>query len=82
MKSLTVAIRELNSAYRELIDGFGWKEMMHAPKDGTEIEVIELGSTGIHRAVWVETGPTKHDGDWFVGPDGDCSNPVLWRPCA
>jgi hypothetical protein len=48
----------------------GWTEprYFHFPKDGTEFEIIELGSTGIHRAVrhggnhttcWVDDWPSQ-----------------------
>lgn len=44
------AINDLFRAFRSLIDGHGWKEIMYAPKDGTLFEVISVGSTGIHEA--------------------------------
>lgn len=74
------AIDRLFSVWAELRNE-GWQDMAYAPKD-EEIEVIELGSTGIHKAVWFSFGhkDDKLDqcGSWFI--DGDFpSDPVLWR---
>lgn len=56
----------------------GWKEACYCPKDGSEFEVIEAGSTGIHCC--------RYDGEWPKGTywimgDGDFypSRPVLFR---
>ncbi len=59
----------------------GWQDMMYAPRDGTPIEVVEIGSTGIHQAVWVSFDCDRLNicGSFFV----DCewpSRPLLWRP--
>lgn len=59
----------------------GWQDIMHAPKDGTEIEVVEMGSTGIHKAIWhsLEHDSLNNCGCFFV--DGDWpSRPTYWRP--
>lgn len=63
------------SARRMLFDAWhrlkelGWREAMYAPRDeGTEIEVIEVGSTGVHKAVRMMDG-------WWIPDSGD-----LW-PC-
>lgn len=59
----------------------GWQDMMYAPHDGTDIEVIEMGSTGIHTAAWIsfKHEPLDMCGAFFV--DGNWpSHPLLWRP--
>jgi len=66
------AIRVLNEAYRRLIE-LGWRERMYAPA-GENLEVIEVGSTGIHKAY-------RDEQRRFWVCDGDVwpSDPVLWR---
>lgn len=57
----------------------GWQDIAYCPKDGSEFEVIEFGSTGIHPCIYVGTWP---DGAWWVfSEDGDSasSHPVLFR---
>ncbi len=59
----------------------GWREMMYAPRDGTPVQIIELGSTGIHEACWMsfDHGSLNICGSFFA--DGDYpSRPALWRP--
>lgn len=72
--------REPTAAERASIDAIfkayvnlqkaGWQDAMYAPRNGKEFEVIELGSTGIHRAV--HFNDTEHgawiDGDWPSRP--------------
>lgn len=73
------AITRLYSAWSDL-KAEGWREIMYAPKDGTEIEIIECGSTGIHKAVWLsfEHKPFDSCGAFFA--DGNWpSSPVLFR---
>lgn len=61
----------------------GWQDMTYAPKDGTEIELVEMGSAGIFKARWHSF---EHDslgicGSWF-GFDGGQEYPmrgVMWR---
>jgi len=56
----------------------GWQEPRYFqwPPDGTEFELIELGSTGIHRAV---TSSGQKNCVWI---DGDWpSQPFLVRKC-
>jgi hypothetical protein len=43
------AINVLNSAYERLKE-FDWNDPIYCPKDGSSFDVIEAGSTGIHRA--------------------------------
>ena len=66
-------MRAMFDAYRNLLN-LGWREVMYAPRDWSPLEVIEPGSTGIHRATRDE------DGDFWVF-DGDSwpSDPVLFR---
>jgi len=54
----------------------GWKEAMYAPRD-TPLEVIEMGSTGIHKA---QRGLRDGDDRFWIF-DGDCwpSKPCLYR---
>lgn len=57
---------------------FGWKEPVYAPKDGSPLDIIELGSTGIHRGHYEGAWP---DGRWWVYDEGDTypSRPALAR---
>jgi hypothetical protein len=64
------AISLMFSAWYRLQD-FGWREAMYCPKDGSEFEVIEAGSTGIHK--------TSYFGTWPTGGCVDISTPVLFR---
>lgn len=52
------ALREISRAVQRLRD-FGWRDGIYGPKDGSEFEVIEAGSTGVFRC--------RYDGQW---PDG------------
>lgn len=65
-------ISDLFSAWYAL-SLMGWQEPTHAPKD-TPLEVIELGSTGIHKA-------TRDDMGFWVHDEIDTypSHPVLFR---
>lgn len=62
----------------------GWQDMVYAPHDGTEVELIEMGSTGIFKAAWVSFGHDPLDTcGCFFGPDGRDVWPmrgVMWRP--
>lgn len=51
-------LREMCRAHNRLRD-FGWRDGIYCPKDGSEFEIIEAGSTGIFRC--------RYDGEW---PDG------------
>lgn len=53
----------------------GWRNAMYCPKDGSSFQVIEPGSSGIHRAHYEGEWPK---GTWWVEDGGD-----LWpsRPC-
>ena len=71
------AINQLWDA-QERLKQLGWKDPVYAPKDGSALDVIELGSTGIHRAYYEGKWPT---GGWWLH-DGDVwpCRPALARP--
>lgn len=73
----------LYSAYRDLLAA-GWRDGMYAPKDGTLIEIISLGSTGTFKASWVSYGHEPGDtcGCFFAQDGGDLYPSVVavWRP--
>lgn len=56
----------------------GWRDACYCPKDGSTFEVIEAGSTGIHRAHYEGEWPK---GTWWIHEDGDLwpSRPILFR---
>ena len=71
------ALRAMFNAWQRLRD-LGWSEAMFCPKDGSSFDVIEAGSTGIHRA--------HYDGDYpkgafWIEDAGDLwpSTPILFR---
>lgn len=65
----------------------GWNDIAYAPKDGEEIEVLEIGSTGIHKARWHCFGGPDDRPNWarqgcFFIEDADDlwpSDPILFR---
>lgn len=72
MPDEAAALRVLNEAYRRLQE-LGWREAIYAPK-GEPLEVIEMGSTGIHKA--------DRDGQgrfWIYDGDVWPSRAVLFR---
>lgn len=67
------AIRYATDAVHRLHE-LGWRDVMYAPCDGSPLELIEPGSSGIHRGYrdaerrfWIDDGDT-----WP-------SSPMLWR---
>lgn len=56
----------------------GWTQACYCPKDGSTIEVIEAGSTGIHKAHYEGKWP---NGSFWIHEDGDLwpSQPILFR---
>ena len=72
------AIKLMFEAFTRLKD-LGWREAIYCPKDGTEFDAIEPGSTGIHATHYSGEWP---DGGWWVSAQGDLwpSRPVLYRP--
>ena len=73
------AIYSLNQAVHRLKE-LGWRDPVYAPKDGSPLDLIEAGSTGIHQGHYEGKWPT---GSWWI-VDGDIwpSRPVLARPHA
>lgn len=71
------ALNTLMDAYTRLKE-LGWREAIYCPKDGTEFEVIEAGSTGIHRCHYDGEWP---NGSWWISAGGDLwpSRPILFR---
>lgn len=74
------AIRMMMDAHTRLTD-MGWRDPVYCPKDGSTFEVIEPGSTGIHKCIYMGEWPK---GSWWALGDGDMypSRPVLFRPLA
>lgn len=62
------AIRALQDAVERLKD-FGWRDWVYCPKDGSSFDVLELGSTGIHRGYYHGEWPT---GVVVTGEGLDC----------
>lgn len=71
------AINILHDAYQRLTD-LGWQNPVFCPKDGTPFEVIEAGSCGIHKCIYMGEWPK---GGWWIMDDGDLypSRPILFR---
>jgi len=73
------ALNELSRAFHRLKD-FGWREAVYCPKDGSEFEVIEAGSTGVFRCRYDGTWP---NGMWMTFDDSDVypssRAPLLFR---
>lgn len=64
-------------AWRKLQDNHGWNSPMYCRPDSTPIEIIEGGSTGIHR------GFRDVSGFWIAdGETWPCACPFLYRPLA
>jgi len=72
------AIKLMSEAFTRLKD-LGWREAIYCPKDGSEFDIVEAGSTGIHKAHYSGDWP---DGSWWVADAGDLwpSRPTLYRP--
>lgn len=68
------AIRAMHDAHLRLKE-LGWHEATYAPKDGSGLQVIEPGSTGIHAAYRDSEGRFWIDGGWP-------SRPVLFKLAA
>ena len=63
---------------RQRLMELGWNDAIYCPKDGSEFDAIEAGSTGIHKCHYSGEWP---DGHWWIAGDGDLypSRPVLYR---
>lgn len=68
------ALRVLHDAYTRLKE-LGWRDAIYCPKDGTEFQVIEAGSTGIHNCAYLGEWPT---GGWYINGE-DPLRPILFR---
>ncbi len=77
MPDVGSALRHMWSGYQRLRE-LGWNDAIYCPKDGTLFEVIEAGSTGIHRCHY--DGPWPK-GTWWIHGEGDLwpSQPILYR---
>jgi hypothetical protein len=71
------AIDAMFEAWQRLKE-LGWNDAQYCPKDGSLFDVIEPGSTGIHRCRYEGEWPK---GSWWIEGDGDLwpSRPVLFR---
>lgn len=72
------AINLMHDCYRRL-EELGWQQAIYCPKDGSEFDALEAGSTGIHRCYYDGEWPQGH---WWIAEDGDLwpSRPILYRP--
>lgn len=72
------ALRMLFDAWQRLKE-LGWRDAIYCPKDGRLFEVVECGSTGIHKCSYDGEWPNGHW--WIHEEDGDLSHsrPVLFR---
>lgn len=71
------ALSAMFDAWQRLKE-LGWRDAIYCPKDGSEFEVIEAGSTGVHRCLYQGEWPS---GSWLISGDGDLwpSRPILFR---
>jgi hypothetical protein len=71
------AIRLMHDCYTRLKQ-LGWNDPIYCPKDGSEFDVVEAGSTGIHKAHYSGEWPS---GSWWIAEAGDLwpSRPTLYR---
>lgn len=72
------AIRMISEAITRLKE-LGWRDASYCPKDGSEFDAIEPGSTGIHKCHYEGDWPS---GRWWVIDEHDMypSRPILFRP--
>lgn len=71
------ALRIMTDAYHRL-EELGWKSASYCPKDGTQFDAIEAGSSGIHRCHYEGEWP---EGGWWISAHNDLwpSRPILFR---
>src|SRR5215469_9165853 len=67
MPNEQAAIKQLFDAYLRLTE-LGWRGISYCPKDGSSFDVIEVGSTGIHRCHYSGEWP---DGSWWIEAGSD-----------
>lgn len=70
-------LRAMFDAWERLKE-LGWNDMMYGPKDGSVVEAISFGSTGIHPAHYMGEWPS---GGWWIHDAGDLwpAQPVMYR---
>ena len=68
-------LRAMTDAHHRLKE-LGWRDASYAPANDSPLELIESGSTGIHR------GHRDAERRFWIEGDGDLwpSRPVLFRP--
>lgn len=77
MPNEDAALRVMFAAYTRLKE-LGFRDIIGAPKDGSKIEIVESGSTGIHIASY--TGEWPHGSyESFDGHESWAINPCLFR---
>ena len=71
------ALQYLFQAYIRLKE-LGWNDAIYCPKDGSTFNVIEAGSTGVHKCHYSGEWPR---GIWWIHDNGDLwpSRPILWK---
>jgi hypothetical protein len=74
------AILMMFEAWQRLME-LGWKNAKYAPADGRPLELLEIGSTGIHKGFRETNKPSPFPVKRFYILDGDAwpSDPVLYR---
>lgn len=67
-------IAECHTRLKEL----GWNDAIYCPKDGSEFDAIEVGSTGIHKCHYTGEWPNGH---WWIADESDVwpSRPIMYR---
>lgn len=77
MPDESAALNVLFGAFQRLKE-LGWREWIYMPKDGTLVDLIECGSTGIHKGYYMGEWP---NGSVWVMDDHDLwpSHPILFR---
>lgn len=65
----------------ERLKELGWRDSHYAPRDSRPLELIEIGSTGVHRGHCRERPASDFPTTWFWIEDGDLwpSKPILFR---
>src|ERR1700677_1690483 len=77
MPTVEDALRTMTGAFERLKE-LGFSEAIYCPKDGSQFDAIEAGSSGIHRCHYSGEWP---DGHWWIASHGDLwpSRPILYR---
>ena len=59
----------------------GWNDAVYAPSDRTPLDMIEIGSTGVHSGYCERRPPSLIANKWFWILDDDAwpSHPILYR---